>query len=44
MLRAGSIVKFPNQVLHDVRNLGTERCVIMFVKMNPKVLKESRDG
>src|ERR671934_2400869 len=28
---AGSIVKFPNNVSHDVRNLGAERCVIMFV-------------
>ena len=36
---AGSIVKFPNNVPHDVRNLGTERCVIMFVKVNPKVLR-----
>jgi quercetin dioxygenase-like cupin family protein len=36
---AGSIVKFPNAVLHDVRNLGRERCVIMFLKVNPKVLK-----
>src|SRR5207237_10489602 len=36
---AGAIVKFPNAVLHDVRNLGTERCVIMFLKVNPKVLK-----
>ena len=36
---AGSIVKFPNEVLHDVRNLGTERFVIMFLKVNPKVLK-----
>ncbi len=44
VLGAGSIAQFPNQVLHDVRNLGTERCVIMFVKINPKVLKESRDG
>src|SRR5436189_5662190 len=35
---AGSLVKFPNAVLHDVRNLGTERCVIMFLKVNPKVL------
>jgi len=41
---AGSIVRFPNQVLHDVRNLGAERCVIMFLKVNPKVLKESRNG
>src|SRR5437764_12577585 len=29
---AGSIVKFPQAVLHDVRNLGQERCVIMFLK------------
>src|SRR3954464_8477679 len=31
--RAGSIVKFPANVPHDVRNLGTERCVIMFLKV-----------
>ena len=36
---AGAIVKFPNNVPHDVRNLGTERCVIMFLKVNPKVLR-----
>ncbi len=36
---AGSIVRFPNAVPHDVRNLGHERCVIMFLKVNPKVLK-----
>ena len=36
---AGSIVKFPHNVPHDVRNLGTGRCVIMFIKVNPKVLK-----
>lgn len=36
---AGSIVKFPNAVLHDVRNPGPARCVIMFIKVNPKVLK-----
>jgi quercetin dioxygenase-like cupin family protein len=36
---AGSIVRFPNAVLHDVRNLGRDRCVIMFLKVNPKVLK-----
>ena len=28
---AGALVKFPTQVLHDVRNLGSERCVIMFI-------------
>ncbi len=38
---AGSIVKFPNAVMHDVRNLGDERCVIMFLKVNPKVLPRS---
>ena len=37
---AGSIVKFPQGVLHDVRNLGPERCVIMFLKVNPKVLRD----
>lgn len=36
---AGAIVKFPNNVPHDVRNLGPERCVIMFLKVNPKVLR-----
>jgi hypothetical protein len=36
---AGAIVKFPHSVSHDVRNLGPERCVIMFLKVNPKVLK-----
>jgi len=36
---AGSIVKFPHNVPHDVRNLGADRCVIMFIKVNPKVLK-----
>ena len=35
---AGSVVKFPNAVMHDVRNLGPDRCVIMFLKVNPKVL------
>jgi quercetin dioxygenase-like cupin family protein len=41
---AGSIVRFPNNVMHDVRNLGRERCVIMFIKVNPKTLKGSHDG
>jgi len=41
---AGSIIRFPNNVMHDVRNLGRERCVIMFIKVNPKTLKGSRDG
>ena len=41
---AGSIVKFPSAVMHDVRNLGTERCVIMFLKVNPKVLPKTSTG
>ena len=36
---AGAIVTFPHHVPHDVRNLGRERCVIMFIKVNPTVLK-----
>ena len=41
---AGAIVKFPSNVPHDVRNLGPHRCVIMFLKINPKVLKSSVHG
>ena len=41
---AGAIVKFHSNVPHDVRNLGTERCVIMFLKINPKVLRSGTDG
>jgi quercetin dioxygenase-like cupin family protein len=41
---AGAVVNFPANVPHDVRNLGSERCVIMFLKVNPKVLKADRDG
>ena len=41
---AGAIVKFPANVPHDVRNLGTNRCVIMFLKVNPKILKGGADG
>lgn len=40
----GSIVRFPNGVHHDVRNLGADRCVIMFLKVNPKVLKAGAGG
>ena len=43
-LPAGSIVQFPNRVLHDVRNPGPGRCVIMFLKINPRVLKDGRHG
>src|SRR5256885_11420123 len=41
---AGAIVKFPKSVPHDVRNLGPGRCVIMFLKVNPKILKSGADG
>src|SRR5262250_1509548 len=41
---AGSLVKFGHGVLHDVRNPGPDRCVIMFVKVNPALLKGGRDG
>ena len=41
---AGSIVKFPNGVPHDVRNLQNARCVIVFIKANPKLLKGLSDG
>ena len=41
---AGAIVRFPSSVLHDVRNLGPERLVIMFLKVNPKVLKGEAHG
>jgi quercetin dioxygenase-like cupin family protein len=41
---AGAIVKFPNSVPHDVRYLGSTRCVIMFLKVNPKILKSGGDG
>jgi quercetin dioxygenase-like cupin family protein len=44
VVEAGSIVKFPRSVMHDVRNLGPERCVIMFLKVNPKVLSAKADG
>ena len=41
---AGAIVKFPPAVPHDVRNLGQDRLVIMFLKVNPKVLKGGGHG
>jgi quercetin dioxygenase-like cupin family protein len=40
VVEAGSIVQFPNSVMHDVRNPGPGRCVIMFLKVNPKVLRD----
>src|SRR2546427_8792772 len=40
----GSVVKFPSNVPHDVRNLRNERCVIMFIKANPKILRGVSDG
>ena len=44
VVSAGSIVEFGASIPHDVRNLGPERCVILFLKVNPKVLKRSTDG
>ncbi|HEX5815502.1 MAG TPA: cupin domain-containing protein [Methylomirabilota bacterium] len=41
---AGAIVQFPRNVPHDVRNAGPGRCVIMFLKVNPKVLRGQVDG
>jgi quercetin dioxygenase-like cupin family protein len=41
---AGSFVKFPHAVPHDVRNLSDTRAVIMFIKVNPRVLKGGGDG
>ena len=41
---AGSVVKFPNAVYHDVRNLGPQRCVIMFIKVNPKLCPGGAGG
>jgi quercetin dioxygenase-like cupin family protein len=41
---AGAVVKFPSQVPHDVRNLQNTRCVIMFLKANPKLLRGASDG
>jgi len=41
---AGAIVQFPNAVLHDVRNPGPGRCVIMFLKVNPKVWRGAAAG
>ena len=41
---AGAIVQFPAAVPHDVRNLEDERLVIMFLKVNPKILKGEPRG
>ena len=41
---AGAIVKFPAAVPHDVRNLGSDRLVIVFLKVNPRILKGASDG
>ncbi len=45
-VKAGSIIRFPNKVLHDVRNLGGERLVIMFIKPESRMAKlwAKRDG
>jgi quercetin dioxygenase-like cupin family protein len=44
VVEAGSIVKFPRNVMHDVRNPGPDRCVIMFLKVNPRILTAKADG
>lgn len=36
---AGAVITFPANVPHDVRNDCSDRCVIMFVKCNPKILR-----
>jgi quercetin dioxygenase-like cupin family protein len=41
---AGAIVRFPAAVPHDVRNLGNDRLVIMFLKVNPRVLGARTHG
>jgi quercetin dioxygenase-like cupin family protein len=37
VLEAGSVVKFPPDVMHDVRNLQDRRLVIMFTKSPVKM-------
>lgn len=46
VLPAGSVVRFPKAVLHDVRNLGQDRCVIMFIKVPARLARnlEQNDG
>lgn len=43
---AGSLARFPANVMHDVRNLQDERLVIMFVKSPQKIerKKAKKDG
>ena len=41
---AGTMVQFQNGVHHDVRNPGPGRCVIVFFKLNPKVLRTAGDA
>ena len=38
---AGASGQFPSNVPHDGRNPGPERCVIMFLKVNPKMLRSA---
>jgi mannose-6-phosphate isomerase-like protein (cupin superfamily) len=37
VLPAGSVVRFPANVMHDVRNLQDHRLVIMFTKSPAKL-------
>jgi quercetin dioxygenase-like cupin family protein len=41
---AGSIVRFPKNVMHDVRNLGADRCVIMFMKIPTSLARTLEPG
>ena len=41
VLPAGSVVRFPANVMHDVRNLQQERLVIMFTKSPVKLERKT---
>ena len=45
-LPPGSVVRFPPGVMHDLRNLGNDRCVIMFIKVPTRLarLAEAEHG
>ena len=40
----GGIVQFPANVMHDVRNLQEQRCVIMFIKIPTRLAKIANDN
>jgi len=41
---AGGIIRFSENVEHDIRNLGDERCVIMFWKVPTRLAKMAADS